>query len=164
MGARRSRELDAAEGCRATDWSGWRSREHYASLPAAVREQIGLRIEQLLESPRRRPRSSYDESTDQWTTTYGGGAGLIVYAMVKLRTWPRTHQDRPPATIIAATQGEHDIALISLTSTVPPSLPRLVAGPTLSPTGATGATGTTGGARQRRNHRDTSNSSQRLPR
>jgi len=165
MGARRGRELDADVGMSRYGlvWLEI-AREHYASLPAAVREQIGLRIEQLLESPRRRPRSSYDESTDQWTTTYGGGAGLIVYAMVKLRTWPRTHQDRPPATIIAATQGEHDIALISLTSTVPPSLPRLVAGPTLSPTGATGATGTTGGARQRRNHRDTSNSSQRLPR
>jgi mRNA-degrading endonuclease RelE of RelBE toxin-antitoxin system len=61
------------------------AREHYASLPAAVREQIDLRIEQLLENPRRQPRSAYDETTDQWTTTYGGGAGLIVYAVVHER-------------------------------------------------------------------------------
>jgi len=45
------------------------AREHYASLPAAVREQIGLLIEQLLENPRHQPHSSYDEATDQWTTT-----------------------------------------------------------------------------------------------
>ncbi|MGH3755957.1 MAG: hypothetical protein ACRDRP_25405 [Pseudonocardiaceae bacterium] len=38
------------------------AREQYASLPAAARKQI-----------------------DQWTTTYGGGAGLIVYAVVHAR-------------------------------------------------------------------------------
>ncbi len=47
-----------------------------------AREQLDARIEQLLESPRRHSRSAYDEATDQWTTTYGGGAGLIVYAVV----------------------------------------------------------------------------------
>ena len=101
MGARRSRELDAAEGCRATDWSGWRSREHYASLPAAVREQIDLRIEQLLENLRRQPRSAYDEATDQWTTTYGSGAGLIVYVVVHERgtgrAWCRGSSRASPA-------------------------------------------------------------------
>jgi hypothetical protein len=34
------------------------------------------------EHPHQQPRSAYDEATDQWTTTYGGGAGLIVYAVV----------------------------------------------------------------------------------
>lgn len=48
-----------------------------ASLPADVRAQVDDRIEQLLENPRQ-PRAGYDELTDQWTTTYGGGAGLLV--------------------------------------------------------------------------------------
>jgi len=56
----------------------------FASLPEHTREQISARIEQLLENPRQ-PRDSYDELTDQWTTTYGGGAGLIVYAVVHER-------------------------------------------------------------------------------
>ena len=53
-------------------------------LPEHTREQISARIEQLLENPRQ-PRDGYDELTDQWTTTYGGGAGLIVYAVVHER-------------------------------------------------------------------------------
>ena len=57
------------------------AREYLASLPVEVREQVSARIEQLLENPRQ-PRDGYDELTDQWTTTYGGGAGLIVYAVV----------------------------------------------------------------------------------
>ncbi len=61
------------------------AREHYASLPAAAREQTDARIEQLLENSRQQPRSAYDEATDQWTITYGGGAGLIVYAVVHER-------------------------------------------------------------------------------
>ena len=56
----------------------------YLSLPELTREQISVRIKQLLENPRQ-PRDSYDELTDQWTTTYGGGAGLIVYAVVHER-------------------------------------------------------------------------------
>ena len=58
------------------------AREQYTSLPADAREQIDIRVEQLLENPRQQPRSAYDERTDQWTTTYGDGAGLIVYAVV----------------------------------------------------------------------------------
>ncbi len=60
------------------------AREYLASLPLEVREQVSARIEQLLENPRQ-PRDGYDELTDQWTTTYGGGAGLIVYAVVHER-------------------------------------------------------------------------------
>ncbi len=61
------------------------AREYYASLPATTREQIDIRIEQLLENPRQHSRSAYDEASDQWTVTYGGGAGLIVYAVVSDR-------------------------------------------------------------------------------
>lgn len=50
-----------------------------------IREQVDARIEQLLENPRQQPRSAYDETTDQWTTVYGGGVGLIVYAVVHPR-------------------------------------------------------------------------------
>ena len=60
------------------------AREYLASLPVEVREQVSARIEQLLENPRQ-PRDGYDELTDQWTTTNGGGAGLIVYAVVHER-------------------------------------------------------------------------------
>jgi len=58
--------------------------EQYASLPAEAREQVDARIEQLLENPRQ-PLGGHDELTDQWTTIYGGGAGLIVYAVVHER-------------------------------------------------------------------------------
>ena len=54
------------------------------SLAERTRAQISARIEQLLENPRQ-PRDSYDQLTDQWTTTYGDGAGLIVYAVVHER-------------------------------------------------------------------------------
>jgi mRNA-degrading endonuclease RelE of RelBE toxin-antitoxin system len=56
----------------------------YASLPEHTRAQISARIEELLENPRQ-PGDGYDQLTDQWTTTYGGGAGLIVYAVVHER-------------------------------------------------------------------------------
>ena len=60
------------------------ARADYASLPEDTLAQISVRIEQLLENPRQ-PRDGYDELTDQWTTTYGGGAGLIVYTVVHER-------------------------------------------------------------------------------
>jgi len=56
----------------------------YESLPEDIRTQISARIEQLLENPRQ-SRDSYAERTDQGTTTYGNGAGLIVYAVVHER-------------------------------------------------------------------------------
>ena len=58
------------------------AREHYASLPVDAREQVDARLEELLENPRQQPGSGYDERSDQWTTTYGDGTGLIVYAVV----------------------------------------------------------------------------------
>jgi hypothetical protein len=58
------------------------ARKQYTSLPADTREQIDTRVEQLLENPRQQPHSAYNERTDQWTTTYGDGVGLIIYAVV----------------------------------------------------------------------------------
>jgi len=55
--------------------------EQYAELPTATRERVDARLEQLLENPRK-PGAYYDERTDQWTTTYGDGAGLLVFAVV----------------------------------------------------------------------------------
>lgn len=60
------------------------ARNYLASLPTDQRAQVSARIEELLENPRQ-SRDGYDELTDQWTTTYGGGAGLIVYAIVHER-------------------------------------------------------------------------------
>jgi mRNA-degrading endonuclease RelE of RelBE toxin-antitoxin system len=60
------------------------AREDYASLPNDVQAQISVRIEQLLENPRQ-PDDDYDELTDQRTTVYGDGTGLIVYAVVHER-------------------------------------------------------------------------------
>lgn len=58
--------------------------EQYAGLPTVTREQVDARVEELLENPHQ-PHSAYDERTDQWTTVYGGGTGLIVYAVVHER-------------------------------------------------------------------------------
>jgi mRNA-degrading endonuclease RelE of RelBE toxin-antitoxin system len=58
--------------------------EQYAHLPASTRKQVDSRVEQLLENPSY-PHSAYDARTDQWTTTYGDGVGLIVYAVVHER-------------------------------------------------------------------------------
>ncbi len=59
--------------------------EQYAALPPEAREQVDGRIEQLLERLDQEPRSAHDNATDQWTTTYGAGAGLIMYAVVHER-------------------------------------------------------------------------------
>lgn len=59
--------------------------EQYASLPAEAREQVDKRVEELLENPRLPHAAAYDAPTDQWTTIYGGGIGLIVYAVVHER-------------------------------------------------------------------------------
>ncbi len=56
--------------------------EYYDALPAATRQQIDARVEQLLELPEG-PREAYDARRDRWTATYGDGAGLILYAVVR---------------------------------------------------------------------------------
>jgi hypothetical protein len=60
------------------------ARAQYDSYPADVRRQIAAVLELVVENPT--AYGLYSERTDQWTTTYGGGAGLIVYTVV------RTHQ------------------------------------------------------------------------
>lgn len=53
----------------------------YDALPLETQRQVDARIEQLLERPEG-PREAYDARSDQWTTVYGGGAGLVLYAVV----------------------------------------------------------------------------------
>lgn len=55
--------------------------EQYGALPEAARRQVDLRVTELLDEPEGRSRA-YDPPSGQWTTTYGSGAGLIVYAVV----------------------------------------------------------------------------------
>lgn len=55
--------------------------EQYGALLPASQRQVDARIEQLLERPEG-PPEAYDSRSDQWTTTYGGGVGLILYAVV----------------------------------------------------------------------------------
>ena len=55
--------------------------DQYFELPEDRRRQVDDRIADLLVAPEG-PAGSYDRLSDQWTTTYGGGAGLIVYAIV----------------------------------------------------------------------------------
>ncbi len=58
--------------------------EQYTALPLAAQRQVDARVEELLDRPEG-PRGSYDPRSDSWTTTYGGGAGLILYAVVPER-------------------------------------------------------------------------------
>ncbi len=55
--------------------------EQYAALPEQAQRQIDARVAELLEEPEGPPQA-YDPPTDQWTTVYGDGAGLILYAVV----------------------------------------------------------------------------------
>lgn len=55
--------------------------EQYAALPEAAQRQVDARVAELLEEPKGPPQA-YDPPTDQWTTVYGDGAGLILYAVV----------------------------------------------------------------------------------
>ena len=58
--------------------------EYYASLPDATQNQIDQRVRELLEDPHGSNRGDYDLRSDQWTTVYGAGAGLLVYALVEV--------------------------------------------------------------------------------
>ena len=53
----------------------------YDALPEEAQRQVDVRVAELLDEPEG-PSRAYDPPSDQWTTTYGGGAGLIVYAVV----------------------------------------------------------------------------------
>ena len=49
-------------------------------LPAELQAQARQRVEQLLEHPEL-PPTAYNPATDQWITTFGNGAGLLVLAI-----------------------------------------------------------------------------------
>lgn len=56
------------------------ARQQLDALPAELQQQALQRVEQLLERPEL-PPSSYNPRTDQWITTHGDGAGLLVLAV-----------------------------------------------------------------------------------
>jgi len=56
------------------------ARRQYDEFSPEVRKMVDLTITQLLEDPE--TGSSYDKSSDQWTTDFGNGVGLITYAVV----------------------------------------------------------------------------------
>lgn len=55
--------------------------EQYSNLPADVQALIDARISALLDNPTPAD-AGYDAGSDQWTTTFGNGAGLVLYAVV----------------------------------------------------------------------------------
>lgn len=57
------------------------ARDQLAAQPIALRAATLRRIDQLAERPHE--QAGYDGTTDLWTTTYGGGAGILVYAVVE---------------------------------------------------------------------------------
>lgn len=58
------------------------AREQYDAMPGLEQQQVRARLEQLVERPEL-PSTAYEPTSDQWITTYGGGAGLIVCAIVR---------------------------------------------------------------------------------
>lgn len=57
------------------------ARDQLAAQPIALRTETLRRIDQLAQRPHE--QAGYDAATDLWTTTYGGGAGILVYAVVE---------------------------------------------------------------------------------
>ena len=57
------------------------ARDQLAAQPIALQAGTLRRIDQLAERPHE--EAGYDPATDLWTTTYGGGAGILVYAVVE---------------------------------------------------------------------------------
>lgn len=56
------------------------AQDQYRALPEHHRQAIDGRVAELLEHPDG-PAGAYHSRRDQWTTTYGDGLGLIVYAV-----------------------------------------------------------------------------------
>lgn len=57
------------------------ARAQYEAFPDAVQRQIDIKLDLVLDDPER--YGDYDKASDQWTTDFGRGAGLIVYAVVR---------------------------------------------------------------------------------
>ena len=56
------------------------ARDRYHSLPQDHQRAIDTRVAELLERPEG-PAGAYHRRRDHWTTPYGDGLGLIVYAI-----------------------------------------------------------------------------------
>ena len=56
------------------------ARDQYRALPEHHQQAIDNRVGTLLDQPEG-PAGAYHPRRDQWTTTYGDGLGLIVYAI-----------------------------------------------------------------------------------
>ena len=52
------------------------------NLPAVARRLVNRRIEELPEDPTGDPAATYDGVEDEGSIPIGGGAGLILYAVV----------------------------------------------------------------------------------
>ena len=57
------------------------ARHQLADQPTALQAAVLRRLDQLADRPY--DTAGYDAATDLWTTTYGGGAGILVYAVVE---------------------------------------------------------------------------------
>lgn len=55
--------------------------EQHDGLSEQAQRRVDVRVAELLEEPEG-PSQAYDPPSDQCTATVGGGAGLIVYAVV----------------------------------------------------------------------------------
>jgi hypothetical protein len=56
------------------------ARAQYDALPADRQQLVDARLAELLDHPEG-SAEAYDQASDQWITTYGDGAGLILYAV-----------------------------------------------------------------------------------
>ena len=65
------------------------AREQYQALPEDHQHAIDARVAELLDRPEG-PARAYHYRRDQWTTSYGDGLGLILYAIC----------DEPPRVLI----------------------------------------------------------------
>lgn len=56
------------------------ARRQYESFDPTAQQQVDTKLDLLLDDPEL--YGDYDKPSDQWTTDFGDGAGLIVYAVV----------------------------------------------------------------------------------
>ncbi|TKV35320.1 hypothetical protein [Mycobacteroides abscessus] len=57
------------------------ARQQYESFSEEIQCQVDVKLDLLLDDPE--SHGDYDKPSDQWTTDFGDGAGLIVYAVSK---------------------------------------------------------------------------------
>lgn len=54
-------------------------RDQYRALSPEVKAQVDEALDRVLDDPEK--FGSYDKSADQWSATFGGGMGFILYAI-----------------------------------------------------------------------------------